>query len=177
MVCKKCGTHYSDYEDQCPACGSFNPGGYSDAEPEQKKPEQKKTAVNANYRDSYNQQQPRRKQPQQPRQEQKTVQYQRPVTRTYVPEPEYEPDYHEREHVSTWGWIGRWLIMCIPIVNIVMLFVWAFGGTPKRSLKTWARARLLMTLIGILVVAVVTGVLVAMGYNFEELARYANLPY
>lgn len=175
MVCKKCGTHYSDYDDQCPACGSFNPGGYSE-EPEQK-PEQKRPAQKVNnYQDNYAQQQVRRQQPQQqrpqpPRPPQDTVQYQRPVETVYI----RDEGYNEDEHVSTWGWIGRWLIMCIPIVNVVMLFVWAFGGTPKRSLKTWARAQLLLVLIGILVTAIIVAILLATGYNFETIARYIRV--
>ncbi len=49
--------------------------------------------------------------------------------------------YHREEHVSTGGWIGINFLMLIPIVNIILLIVWAFGGSRQRSLQTWARAK------------------------------------
>ena len=51
------------------------------------------------------------------------------------------------EHLSTGGWFGRIIVSWIPIVGIIMLFVWAFGNTPQTSLRTWARAQLIMILI------------------------------
>ena len=48
--------------------------------------------------------------------------------------------------------LGNYLIMmivtAIPIVGIVMLFVWAFGGT-NQNRKNFARAELIMVLIAI----------------------------
>ncbi len=41
------------------------------------------------------------------------------------------------------------LIMIIPIVNIVMLFVWAFGDSTKVSKANWAKASLIWMAIGI----------------------------
>lgn len=66
----------------------------------------------------------------------------------YVPSP-------VNEHVTTGGWFGRILLSYIPIVGIIMLFVWAFGNTQQKSLQTWARAQLIFMLIG-------TGVLLFM---------------
>lgn len=51
------------------------------------------------------------------------------------------------EHVTTGGWLGRIILTCIPVVGIIMLFVWAFGNTPQKSLQTWARAQLIFLLI------------------------------
>ena len=48
--------------------------------------------------------------------------------------------------VGTWFW--SLLILCIPIVGIVMLFVWAFGGTSDAR-QNFARASLLWFLIPI----------------------------
>lgn len=48
--------------------------------------------------------------------------------------------------------IGNYLVMmivaAIPIVGIIMLFVWAFGGT-NQNRKNYARAGLIMMLIAI----------------------------
>ena len=90
--------------------------------------------------------------------------YQQPVNTVYV----NEPDIHYDEHVSIGGWIGRWIVMCIPIVNIIMLFVWAFGGSRKYSLKTWARARLILALIMILAIVITVIVLVLSGVNVRQ---------
>lgn len=51
------------------------------------------------------------------------------------------------EHVTTGGWFARILLSCVPIVGLIMLFVWAFGNTLQPSLKTWARAQLIFILI------------------------------
>lgn len=51
------------------------------------------------------------------------------------------------EHVTTGGWFGRIILSCIPVVGFIMLLVWAFGSTPQKSLKTWARAQLIFLLI------------------------------
>ena len=116
MICRNCGGEYPDYKDNCPNCGTRNP--------------------NVSYNSQYSapQNSGNRNGGQ--------YGYQQPVNTVYV----NEPDVHYDEHVSIGGWIGRWLVMCIPIVNIIMLFVWAFGGSRKYSLKTWARARLLCLL-------------------------------
>jgi len=75
--------------------------------------------------------------------------------------------------VSVGEWIGTWLLCCIPIVNYILLFVWAFGATAKPSKKTYARAMLLMSLITIiisfLVIIVIAIIAVATGVGFEAL--------
>lgn len=53
--------------------------------------------------------------------------------------------------------LGDWLItlvlLCIPCVNLIMLFIWAFGSTPETK-KNFARASLIMMLISIVLSAV-----------------------
>ncbi|MCD4772904.1 MAG: hypothetical protein K8R41_05920 [Bacteroidales bacterium] len=46
-------------------------------------------------------------------------------------------------------------IMIIPIINIIMLFVWAFGGGPKVSKAKWAKAILLWFLIKIAIIVII----------------------
>jgi hypothetical protein len=41
------------------------------------------------------------------------------------------------------------LLMCIPIVNIVLLFVWGFGSNTLVSKANWAKASLIWFLISI----------------------------
>ncbi|PLX07913.1 MAG: hypothetical protein C0596_08875 [Marinilabiliales bacterium] len=47
--------------------------------------------------------------------------------------------------------MGAMIVMGIPIVNMIMLFVWAFGSG-NTSKANWAKARLLLgVIVGVLV--------------------------
>jgi hypothetical protein len=45
--------------------------------------------------------------------------------------------------VTTREWVLTYLIMIVPLVNIVMLFVWAFGASENPNKANWAKARLI----------------------------------
>ncbi|GAA3405320.1 hypothetical protein ACFFNY_28835 [Paenibacillus hodogayensis] len=52
-------------------------------------------------------------------------------------------------------WMITLLIMAIPLVNIIMLFVWAFGGSSTNPNKSnYAKAALLWIAIGIVLYVV-----------------------
>lgn len=57
----------------------------------------------------------------------------------------------ERESmpVSLGDWIITLFVLCIPIVNIVMLFVWGFADGTNPSKRNFCRAYLIWMLIGI----------------------------
>lgn len=59
--------------------------------------------------------------------------------------------------VSTGDWFVSMLVACIPLVGIVMMFVWAFGGTAP-SKKNWARAVLIWWAVAV-VLAIVLSVI------------------
>ncbi|MBL3657870.1 hypothetical protein [Fulvivirga sediminis] len=44
-------------------------------------------------------------------------------------------------------WLLTFLVMIVPLVNIVMLFVWAFGDNANKNKANWAKASLLMWVI------------------------------
>lgn len=73
--------------------------------------------------------------------------------------------------VSTGGWILRLLLMCIPIVNIVMLFIWGFDQSENETARNWARAQLIWMaiILGVtiffVVLAAVTGGLLYSTYS------------
>jgi len=52
--------------------------------------------------------------------------------------------------VTTGNWIITYLIMCIPLINIIMLFVWAFGGGAQASKANWAKVSLIWIVISII---------------------------
>lgn len=150
----------------CPNCGApvMNPDFCGSCGAQLREPK------NTNYGDSYNSQtQPRHTQ----RQQQPPV-YTQPTNAgfgTYAQTP--MRGYHPDEHVSTWGWIGRWLLMCIPILNIVLLLVWGFGGSSKRSLVTWARAQLVLTLISVIIAVIAAIIMAVNGVNIFESIQHA----
>ncbi len=51
--------------------------------------------------------------------------------------------------VTVGEWMITYLLLAIPIVNIVLIFVWAFGSNTSISKANWAKALLLWFLIGI----------------------------
>ncbi|OYT12501.1 MAG: hypothetical protein B6I18_00530 [Bacteroidetes bacterium 4572_112] len=49
--------------------------------------------------------------------------------------------------MSTKDWVITFLISGIPIVGIVMIFIWAFGDNTNPNKANWAKATLVMVLI------------------------------
>ncbi|MBR1866614.1 MAG: hypothetical protein IJ801_08920 [Lachnospiraceae bacterium] len=41
-------------------------------------------------------------------------------------------------------WVVTLLLTCIPCVNIIMLFIWAFGNGEYIAKKRWAQAQLII---------------------------------
>jgi len=72
--------------------------------------------------------------------------------------------------ISPWGYIGYTLIFSIPIVGLIMMFVWGFGATNK-NLKNFARSYLIIMLISvvlsiiILLISAITGAAILGGLS------------
>lgn len=49
--------------------------------------------------------------------------------------------------ISVGDWMLTYLLMCIPVVNLVLLCIWAFGGAAPPSKANWAKASLIWLLI------------------------------
>lgn len=58
--------------------------------------------------------------------------------------------------LSVGGWILTFVLLAIPLVNIIMLFIWAFDATSAR--RNFARAQLIIYII-LLVLSVGLGIL------------------
>ncbi|MBQ1597214.1 MAG: hypothetical protein II080_01100 [Lachnospiraceae bacterium] len=56
------------------------------------------------------------------------------------------PMYPNRD-VSVGDWMLSYLVCMIPLVNLVMLLIWAFDSNTIPSKRNWARASLLWVLI------------------------------
>jgi hypothetical protein len=55
----------------------------------------------------------------------------------------------EFKHVSLGEWMVTMLITAIPLVNIIMLFVWGFGSNTNPSKANWAKAALIWMVIAV----------------------------
>jgi len=53
--------------------------------------------------------------------------------------------------LGVWSYIGIFILMAIPIVNLIMLLVWSFSDTVNINKKHYAVAVLIMILISILI--------------------------
>jgi len=91
--------------------------------------------------------------------------------------PVYAAPSNDNEHVSTGKWIGIFCINLIPcvgsLVYMIMMFVWAFGSTPAKSLKTFAKAQLILFAV-VLGISIIAGIisLVTGASLFEALSSY-----
>lgn len=59
--------------------------------------------------------------------------------------------------ITVGDWIITMILMAIPFVNIIMLFVWAFGSGTPVSKANWAKASLIFMLIGIILMIIFWG--------------------
>jgi hypothetical protein len=90
-----------------------------------------------------------------------------PPPPTYTPPPvEVPPSYQQgyaqplppnypiqtnTEPLRVGQYIGMFLLLCIPIVNLILLLVWSFGSSVNRNKKNYARAILILSVIAIVI--------------------------
>ena len=71
-------------------------------------------------------------------------------------------------------WIVTYLLMIIPIANLVLLFIWAFGSDTKKSKKSWAKATLIFMAVGIVLSILISTLVAIAGFNmFNGMSRYS----
>ena len=62
------------------------------------------------------------------------------------------------------------LLMIVPIVNIILMFVWAFGNDGTLNRKNWAKAQLILalviTILYFVIIALMFGLL-AVGSSYQ----------
>ena len=59
-----------------------------------------------------------------------------------------------KNEVSIGEWMITILITAIPLIGLIMLFVWAFGDTANPSKKNWATATLIWYAIAIVLMII-----------------------
>ena len=56
--------------------------------------------------------------------------------------------------ISVGNWVITILLTAIPVVNIIMLFVWAFGSGTPQTKANWAKAMLIWVAISVILGAI-----------------------
>ena len=93
-------------------------------------------------------------------------------------QPQYQQQYQQYPQqmrtipsadVTTTGqWVLNLFLVCIPLVGLILLFVWAFGSGTAPSKKNWARANLVWILIGIILCIVAVVVCMVLGVPIQD---------
>lgn len=133
MFCESCGKQIADNLAFCPECGAKIMGAAA-SEPQNNAGQQQQTYQN--YQQSN----------QQP---------------NYQPAPPYQAQVFQPQPDMTVGqWVGTLLLLCIPIANLVLLLVWAFGSDTHIAKKNFSKASLILMLvsIGLSIILAIVGV-------------------
>lgn len=150
MFCPKCGTSVPDGSKFCELCGN------SIRQPEQD------TSEREQQQEAALKQQEIRKEPQ--------VMYQpAPQPAGYNANTFAHTNTREKVY-GVGGWLITMILLCIPIVNIILAFVWAFSGSVNKNKKNFAIAWLIMMIISIIISIVLYASIMAMiGSIFEQI--------
>jgi len=95
-----------------------------------------------------------------------------PYAQPYVAPVSYGSGSDTEEAVSVGDWVLTYFLMGIPLAGTIMMFVWAFGSSTKKSKSNWAKAMLLVTaiivalyIVGVIIIAAAGGGMAAFLYN------------
>jgi hypothetical protein len=72
-------------------------------------------------------------------------------------------------------WILTLFLTYIPIINIVMLFVWAFSSETHPSKANWAKATLIWLFVGLILALVFFGIFGLTIFSFMRNADAADI--
>ena len=64
----------------------------------------------------------------------------------------------QQQPVSVSDWFLTLFLTAIPLVGLILLFVWAFGSTTNPSKANWAKATLLWAAIGIVIYIIIIAI-------------------
>ena len=71
----------------------------------------------------------------------------------------------EYKPISIGNWILTFILLAIPLVNLIMLIVWAVGSSTHPSKKTFAQAYFVLLGIVICVAVALAFILPALGFH------------
>lgn len=67
-----------------------------------------------------------------------------------------QPDQELEPPVTVGSWLISMLLMCIPCVNIVLMFVWAFSSSESKSKSNFFKAALIWYGIALVLTIIMT---------------------
>lgn len=79
------------------------------------------------------------------------------------------------KRVSAWSWIFTFILLCIPVVGVVYCLGLALGISQYKSKVSYARAQIILVLLGIIGFIVYLGAIFAQvkgSFKFDEFAQY-----
>ena len=81
-------------------------------------------------------------------------------------------DEEDRDEISTGEWIASTILAHLPLIGIIILLVWAFGGGTSPTKANWAKAQLI-------IVVAIFGLFIAFYLGiFASLAQqYGSMPH
>lgn len=119
-----------------------------------------------------------------PEQEVQEVQQTQETQQQFTQEGTWEKDVQtEMSHtqddapLSFGTYMLLFLVMMIPIVNIVVLLLWAFGHQVNTNKKNFSRAALVYMAIGIVLSIVVILVMTYSAMQYMHYMQYYDMPY
>ena len=72
----------------------------------------------------------------------------------------------EYKPVSIWGYVGYEVLFSLPLVGLILMFIFSFSGTDNVNLKNFARGKLIMVAIGVAMFVLL--IIAAAAYGFLE---------
>ena len=137
VICPSCGKEFAEDKKFCTECGATITAP----------PKKKEKPVPTQTEQAPPVQQAPTVQQTPPVQQAPTV-YQQPVASEAAPTGKYAP-------ITTGGYVGIILLMCIPIIGLILTIVWACGGCKKTAKKNFAKATLILMLVSLVLSLVV----------------------
>lgn len=90
--------------------------------------------------------------------------YQQPQYQSYQT---YQNSDNLEEPMSIKDWLITQLLMMIPCVNIILIFVWAFSSSEKKSKSNYFKANLILAGCVLAFYLIIVIIMVAMGVAFS----------
>ena len=162
MVCQTCGTACADGTRVCPNCGTVLVNPYTAPQQPAPQPAPQPAYTQTNYG------QPSYTPPAAPYAPQ-------PQTNVYVQSPA-RADLEEPMTVKEW--MITWLLLCIPIANFILPFVWAFDSSTKKSKSNFFKAYLIwMLIVFVFTIIIYVIVFAVMGVSLADAYSFVHLPF
>ena len=155
MFCPKCGKEVSNELAFCSGCGN----------PSSRNNDNQQINLNSSQNEYYA---PPR--PQQPTYVPPQPSPMRPANNSggYQSTPISQGNLSNDAPLSVGNYIGMMILSAIPIVGFILILVWGFGSNVNQNKKNWARAMLILMIIGIVLYILFAAALVSVFYSMTD---------